>query len=156
MFVWRASTLLAAVEAFAPSTARLVHEVLDGRADAWQQIEKLSIDYGVMEPASTSADFVVAALPMAATWLDVGSWPAYGDAVGRDGAGNAIAGRAVVAQSTGCVVASSEPDHLVTLIGCEGLVVVHTASATLVVPADQAQRVKELHALVAQQAPELA
>jgi mannose-1-phosphate guanylyltransferase len=109
-----------------------------------------------MEPASTSPDFTVAAVPMSARWLDVGSWPAYGDAVGRDGDGNALAARVVQTGSTNCVVASSDPDHLVALVGCEGLVVVHTPSATLVMPADQAQRVKELHALVAEQAAELA
>jgi mannose-1-phosphate guanylyltransferase len=156
MFVWRASTLLAAVEAFEPETARLVREVLAGRPDAWSEIEKRSVDYGVMEPASVSADFTVAALPMSATWLDVGSWPAYGDALGRDADGNAVSGRAVVTGSSGCVVASNDPEHLVTLVGCEGLVVVHTPTATLVMPADQAQRVKELHALVVAQAPQLA
>jgi mannose-1-phosphate guanylyltransferase len=156
MFVWRASTLLAAVDAFEPDTGRLVREVAAGRPDAWGQIAKKSVDYGVMEPASTSPDFTVAAVPMSARWLDVGSWPAYGDAVGRDGDGNALAGRVVQTGSTNCVVASSDPDHLVALVGCEGLVVVHTPSATLVMPADQAQRVKELHALVAEQAAELA
>jgi hypothetical protein len=44
----------------------------------------------------------------------------------------------------------------VALVGVSGLVVVHTPTATLVVPADQAQRVKELQALVAEQAPDLA
>jgi mannose-1-phosphate guanylyltransferase len=156
MFVWRAATLLAAVDAFEPSTGRLVREVVAGRPQAWDDIAKRSVDYGVMEPASTSPDFTVAALPMSATWLDVGSWPAYGDAVGRDGDGNAIAARAVVTGSRDCVVASSDPDHLVALVGCEGLVVVHTPSATLVMPAAQAQRVKDLHALVVEQAPELA
>lgn len=156
MFVWRAATLLAAVREFAPETAELVEEVVAGRVEAWDAIEKLSIDYGVMEPASTSPDFTVAALPMSATWLDVGSWPAYGDALGRDADGNAITGRAVVTGSAGCVVASNDPSHLVTLVGCEGLVVVHTPTATLVMPAEEAQRVKDLHALVAQQAPELA
>jgi mannose-1-phosphate guanylyltransferase len=53
-------------------------------------------------------------------------------------------------------VASSDPSHLVTLVGCEGLVVVHTPTATLVMPAADAQRVKELHARVAEYAPELA
>ena len=156
MFVWRAQTLLDAVDAFAPETGRLVREVVDGRVDAWSEIPKTSVDYGVMEPASVSDRFSVAALPMAASWLDVGSWPAYGDAVGRDEDSNAVAGRAVVLGSAGCVVASNDPGHLVTLVGCEGLVVVHTATATLVMPAAQAQRVKELHALVAEQAPELA
>jgi mannose-1-phosphate guanylyltransferase len=156
MFVWRATTLLAAVRAFEPATAALVDEVVGGRVAAWDEIAKKSVDYGVMEPASTSADFTVAALPMSATWLDVGSWPAYGDAVGRDGHGNAVAGRAIVSGSRDCVVASNDPEHLVTLVGCEGLVVVHTASATLVMPAAEAQRVKDLHALVAERAPDLA
>jgi mannose-1-phosphate guanylyltransferase len=156
MFVWRASTLLAAVEAFEPETAALVREVVAGRASAWDSIPKKSVDYGVMEPASTSPEFDVAALPMSATWLDVGSWPAYGDAVGRDGEGNAIAARAVVTESTNCVVASSDPSHLITLVGCEGLVVVHTPTATLVMPAAEAQRVKDVHARVVQEATDLA
>jgi mannose-1-phosphate guanylyltransferase len=156
MFVWRASTLLAAVDAFEPATGRLVRDVVAGRAEAWDELEKKSVDYAVMEPASTSPDFTVAALPMSARWLDVGSWPAYGDAIGRDSDGNAVAARVVQAGSTDCVVASSDPDHLVALVGCEGLVVVHTATATLVMPATEAQRVKDLHALVTEQAPELA
>jgi mannose-1-phosphate guanylyltransferase len=156
MFVWRAATLLAAVTAFAPKTAELVQQVVAGNASAWDAIERLSIDYGVMEPASLSADYTVAALPLSARWLDVGSWPAYGDAVGRDGDGNAVAARSVVVDSRDCVVTSSDPDHLVALVGCSGLVVVHTPTATLVMPADQAQRVKELQARVAEQAPDLA
>ncbi|MCA1722209.1 MAG: mannose-1-phosphate guanylyltransferase [Actinobacteria bacterium] len=156
MFVWRAATLLAAVEAFAPVTAASVRAVVDGNLAGWDAIPKVSIDYGVMEPASVSPEFTVAALPLSARWLDVGSWPAYGDALGRDEDGNALAGRTVVTASRDCVVTSSDPAHLVALVGCEGLVVVHTPEATLVMPAAEAQRVKELHALVQQQAPELA
>jgi mannose-1-phosphate guanylyltransferase len=156
MFVWRAATLMAAVDAFAPETGRRVREVVAGRGEAWEQIEKKSVDYGVMEPASTSPEFTVAALPMNAGWLDVGSWPAYGDAVGRDVAGNAVSARAVVSASSNCVVASSDPEHLVALVGCDGLVVVHTPSATLVMPAAEAQRVKDLHAQVAQRFPDRA
>ena len=156
MFVWRAATLLRAVQAFSPDTAAAVAGLRAGDPAAWERAPRQSVDHGVMEPASTSPDFVVAAVPLAARWLDVGSWPAYGTAVGADPAGNAVAARALVADSRDCTVASSDPDHLVALIGCEGLVVVHTPGATLVVPRDQAQRVKELHALVAEQAPERA
>ena len=156
MFVWRASTLLAAVEAFHPDVHARVLAVAGGDAAAWEGLGKLSIDYGVMEPASTSAAFTVAALPMSARWLDVGSWPAYGDALVRDASGNALSGRAVLHASTGNVVASSDPEHLVALVGCEDLVVVHTASATLVMPAAAAQQVKDLHALVAERFPDLA
>ena len=166
MFVWQAETLLRAVDAFVPQSAQVLRALGaaygtagwdDLARDTWPTVARLSVDYGVMEPASTSPDFTVAALPLAASWLDVGSWPAYGDAVGRDELGNAVsAPRAVVHASRDCVVASSDPAHLVTLVGCEGLVVVHTPTATLVMPAAEAQRVKELHARVAEQAPELA
>ena len=154
MFVWRAATLLRAVEAYAPATRALVERVAAGDRAAWEQVERRSVDHGVLEPASTSAAFTVAALPLAARWLDVGSWPAYGDAVGRDDDGNAVAARTVLVGSRDCVVVSSDPGHLVALVGCEGLVVVHTPEATLVVPADQAQRVKELHARVLAEAPD--
>ncbi len=157
MFVWQAATFLRAVEAFAPETAALVTRVLDGDVAAWDGIAKVSVDYGVMEPASTSPDFTVAALPLSARWLDVGSWPQYGDALGRGTDGSAVgAASSVMVDSRDCVVASSDPDHLVTLVGCEGLVVVHTPSATLVMPAAEAQRVKELHARVALEFPGLA
>ncbi len=156
MFVWRADTLLAAVRAFSPATHEAVLRVAGGDAAAWAGATRRSVDHGVMEPASASAEFTVAALPLATRWLDVGSWPAYGDALGRDADGNASSGRALVAGSRDCVVTSSDPDHLVALIGCEGLVVVHTPGATLVVPADQAQRVKELHGLVGDRFPDLA
>jgi mannose-1-phosphate guanylyltransferase len=156
MFVWQAATFLRAARAFAPDTVALVERVRAGDAEAWDSVPRSSVDYGVMEPASTSPDFVVAALPLAARWLDVGSWPQYGDAVGRDARGNAVGpALTTLLDSKDCVVASSDPAHLVALVGCEGLVVVHTARATLVVPADQAQRVKELHAAVAADHPEL-
>ena len=95
MFVWQAATFLRAVEAFAPETLALVQAVLAGDIAAWDQIAKVSVDYGVMEPASTSPDFTVAALPLAARWLDVGSWPAYGDAVGTDDNGNAVGAKLI-------------------------------------------------------------
>ncbi len=157
MFVWQASTFLRAVAAFAPETLARVEAVLGGDTAQWDAIAKVSVDYGVMEPASTSPDFTVAALSLSARWLDVGSWPQYGDALVRTTEGNAVgAGRSVLLDSHECVVASSDPGHLVTLVGCEGLVVVHTPDATLVMPAAEAQRVKELHARVTADFPELA
>jgi len=166
MFVWRAETLLRAVDTFVPESAGVLRAMgaAYGTAswdelarESWPQLRKLSIDYGVMEPASTSPEFTVAALPLDARWLDVGSWPAYGEALGTDDDGNMVgAARTVLHESRDNVVTSSDPEHLVTLIGCEGLVVVHTPGATLVMPASQAQRVKELHAKVAETSPELA
>ena len=127
----------------------------DVGARLWPTVRTRSVDYAVMEPASTSREFSVLALPLAARWLDVGSWPALGDALGRDGDDNASTGRVLLADTTGCTVVSSDDHRLVTLVGCRDLVVVATPTALLVVPADQAQRVKELQSLVADSDPDL-
>ena len=162
MFVWQASTLLRAVASFAPGHAAAVRAVAaclgsPEAAQTWAAIPKLSVDYGVMEPSSQSPDFAVLALPLEAHWLDVGSWSAYGEALGKDQNGNSAGtDRVLLRDSRDCVVTSSDPDHLVALVGCEGLVVVHTPTATLVVPADRAQDVKALQAEVAARHPELA
>ena len=42
------------------------------------------------------------------------------------------------------LVASSDPDHLITPIGCEDLVIIHTPQATLVCRKDRAEDVKSL------------
>ncbi len=162
MFVWQATNLLRAVDAFAPAHGAAVRAVVAAlgtpeAAAEWDAMAKLSVDYGVMEPAAGSGTFEVVALPLAARWLDVGSWPAFGDALSRDGDGNAVgAGSALLNDSTGCVVASSDDGHLVALVGCVDLVVVHTPQATLVMPAAQAQAVKALQAEVARRFPDLA
>ena len=164
MFVWRARTFLRALDDFcgvdAPTLRRLGESFATSAYDdlareLWPSLTKRSVDYAVMEPASTSQRYRVLALPLTTRWLDVGSWPALGDALGRDDDGNAVSGRVLVEDSGDCVVVSAD-DRLVTVVGCHDLVVISTPTAVLVVPADQAQRVKELQALVAERDPDLA
>ena len=73
MFVWRAATLLRAVDAFVPSPRRCCASwgaaygtpAWDGaRARRLADPAERSVDYGVMEPASASPDFTVVALPL--------------------------------------------------------------------------------------------
>ena len=164
MFVWQARTFLGALDAFCADDATTLRrlgasygtEAYDALArEQWPTLTKRSVDYAVMEPASTSSDFEVLAVPLATRWLDVGSWPALGDAIGRDEEGNATEGAVLLQDSSDCVVVSAD-GRLVTVVGCRDLVVVSTPTAVLVVPADQAQRVKELQAKVAEDNPDLA
>ena len=104
----------------------------------YAKIKGISIDYGVMEHASE-----VAVVPADCGWSDVGSWSALGSVVPPDALGNVIRGKAVVLDSKNCVVYASD-GHLVGVVGVDGLVVVHTPDATLVVPADRAQEVRDV------------
>lgn len=154
MFVWRAATLLDCIRRYEPG----VYAGLTAVAEAWDTssrevvldrvyptLKKISVDFAVMEPASRDSAVRVAAIPMRLNWLDVGSWPSFADTLPRDASGNAVAAaRHELMESSGCLVASNDPEHLITLIGCQDLVVIHTPNATLVCRADMAEKIKEM------------
>jgi mannose-1-phosphate guanylyltransferase len=128
-----------------PRRAAVLNEV-------YPTLKKISVDFAVMEPASRDPQVVVAAIPMPLRWLDIGSWPFFGETCPRDEKGNAIAAeRRVLMDTRKTLVASSDPKHLIATIGCEDLVIVHTPDATLVCRADCAEAVKDLHHLVSEQ-----
>lgn len=159
MFVWRASTLLDCIRRFCP----LNHAGLMRLADHWERPErdavlcevyprltKISVDYAVMEPASRDSAVRVAAIPMPLRWLDVGSWATFALTRPTDAAGNFLAAQTNLAErSKGNLLVSEDREHLIAVLGCEDLIVVHTPDATLVCPREQAEAVKQLQELVA-------
>jgi mannose-1-phosphate guanylyltransferase len=161
MFVWRAATLLDCIRRYLPEN----HAGLMKIAAAWgtprqdavlnevyPTLNKISVDFAVMEPASRDPQVTVAASPMPLRWLDVGSWPSFAETCAKDRAGNArAAGRTVLLDTQRTLVASSDPQHLIATIGCEDLIIIHTADATLVCRADRAEAIKEIHQRVGEQ-----
>ncbi len=161
MFVWRAATLLDCIRRYEPA----VWEGLTAIAAAWDTpdrdgtlsrifptLKKTSIDFAVMEPASRDPAVRVAAIPMPLRWLDVGSWPAFAETCPQDAAGNSLAApRSLLLETADCLIASDQPNHLVALVGCRNLVVVHTANATLVCSAEMAEKIKDVQKLAQQQ-----
>jgi mannose-1-phosphate guanylyltransferase len=161
MFVWRAETILDCIRRYEPE----VHAGLSRIADAWgtprsaavlageyPRLRKTSVDLAVMERASRDPAVRVAAVPMPLRWLDVGSWPSFAETCERDADANAVsAGRALLMKTARTLVASDDPAHLVAVLGCEDLLVIHTRDATLVCRADQAEAIKELHRRVGDQ-----
>jgi mannose-1-phosphate guanylyltransferase len=158
MFVWRAARFLELAERYEPELARAARgaasQARSPRFGAalvavYPSLKKISVDYGVMTPASADPDASIAALPMSLEWLDIGSWTAYGGLLPEDGEGNSTAGEVALVESRGDIVASLEEGHLVACLGCEDLVVVHTPDATLVCPKGRADELKKLYEKVA-------
>lgn len=160
MFVWRASTLLDCIRRYNPENYAGLQKITAtwGTAEyratlasVYPSLPKISVDFAVMEPASRDPVVKVAATPMPLQWLDVGSWPSFAQTCPQDTDGNAIgAVRTLLVRSSGNLVASSDPAHLVAAIGCRNLMIIHTPEATLVCPADQAEAVKEAQKLAAE------
>lgn len=161
MFVWRASVLMRCIASYAPQNFQGLQRCQEAWGTPQQQavlereypqLPKISVDYAVMEPASRDPAVTVAALPMPLQWLDVGSWPSFGQTCPKDQAGNAASGgRQLLLDTRNTLVVSSEQDHLIAAIGVEDLIVIHTPRATLVCRADQAERIKQLHQQIGEQ-----
>ena len=157
MFIFHAGTFLETLRRLQPENYAGIMEIAAsiGTPEEKSTIEnvyptlpKISVDYGMMEPASTDNAVDICTVPMTVTWLDVGSWPTYGETLVADSSGNRSDTKALHLDSKNVLAVSSDKQHTITTIGCEDLIIVHTPDATLVFPASEAQRVKEMHALV--------
>lgn len=160
MFVWKASTILDCLRRYKPESYQGLMKIQAAwgtpdqqrvLADVYPTLPKISVDYAIMEPASReqsrSNDGVkVCTVNMDLTWLDVGSWPSFKETLHADAEGNAVAGNGRVMKSKNTLVVNADDRHHVAVLGCEGLIVVHTEDATLVMPAEKAEELKNLHA----------
>ena len=153
IFLWRADTILELIARFLPDLHQGLERIRpalggDRFTEAldreYPELQKISIDYGVMEKAE---ERLVAAVNF--QWDDVGSWRALERLLPADEAGNHTEGACFQVDAAGNLV--SARGGVVGLVGVEGLVVVHTPDATLVCRKEDAERVK---ALVERLAPE--
>jgi len=161
MFVWRAATFLDQVRQLNPDVYASATELArhpERLAEIFPGLPKISIDYAIMEPVSRGrTDAHVATVELGVDWKDVGGYPALASLFPTDEAGNATSGRVVCLDAHGNIVIDTDPDTVIGIVGVEGLVVVRTPQATLVVPVDKAERIKELvGAVVAGQGPDFA
>lgn len=159
MFVWKAATILDCLRRYKPESYQGLMKIQQAWGTADQQrvlaevyptLPKISIDYAVMEPASreqarASDGVKVCTVNMDLTWLDVGSWPSFGQTIAPDADGNARSGNSVLTRSKDTLVVNADDRHTVAVLGCEGLIVVHTEDATLVMPASKAEELKALY-----------
>jgi len=146
MFVWPVSELLAEIRRQLPLLADGLDRIGDALGsereqavidDVYPTLHRISVDYGIMEGAERTWT-----IPVDFPWSDVGAWPALGELLDADEEGNAVRGRAVTLDCRDVVIVGDRT--LVAAAGLRDLIVVATPDAVLVVPAGEAQRVKDL------------
>lgn len=153
IFVWRAETLLRQLDQLHPDYAASIRDIAahpDHLDDAFPRLEKMSVDYGVMEPVSqgrTAAE--IFAVGLSVSWRDVGGYVALAEEFVTDENGNRVDGRTITLDSDGCIVVNTRPeDHLVACLGLSDTLVVHTEGATLAASLNDVERIKALVELV--------
>ncbi|HEY4222787.1 MAG TPA: mannose-1-phosphate guanylyltransferase, partial [Myxococcota bacterium] len=145
MFVWRAQAALTQMRTHLPVHVRAMEGAVaaDGTsafpaalARAFRDVTKISIDYGLMEPAS-AAGAPIACVASTFSWSDVGSFPALAEHLPVDD-GNAHRGRVRAHDARDNLVWCEDGDELVALVGVSDLVVVRVGKRTLVTTKDRA------------------
>jgi mannose-1-phosphate guanylyltransferase len=146
MFVWKISTLMTMIERYLPDLYQGLMNIKPAIgspdeqhviAEVFDELESISIDYGIMEKADTT--YVV---PGDFGWNDVGSWAALPEVWGVDQEGNTCKGNILTLDSHGNIVYNS--DGLAALVGIENVIVVKVEDILLVCAKDQAQKVREI------------
>lgn len=149
MFFFRADVLLAAIRAHAPAIAegldRLERAGTDLAAETarvFDAFPSISIDYAVMEKVDN-----LAVVPSSFGWSDLGSWQSAWELAEKDENGNAAPASAVLADARANLVMdlrSNGSGRVIALAGVEGLCIVETDDALLIVPRESAQDVRKL------------
>jgi mannose-1-phosphate guanylyltransferase len=159
-YLWNAGIFVFGVDAFLAELARQrpqlsagisrIADAWDGPgreavlAEVWPGLEKISVDYGVLEGAAAAGR--VATVPADMPWSDVGDFDSLGESLPADESGNLLltAGAEVIARDVKDAVIVSTTDRVVAVIGLDDVVVVDTADAILVCARSRAQEVKQI------------
>jgi mannose-1-phosphate guanylyltransferase len=146
IFLWRASTILDALEKFEPDMYAHLSAIEDEIGNAafettlereFEAIVGKSVDYAVMERYE---NVVVVEAPF--PWDDVGSWQALSRLHEPDADGNTVVGSHIGIDTHGSII-HGEAGHTIVTIDIDDLIVVQTPDATLVAPKHAEERVRE-------------
>ncbi|MGE3805447.1 MAG: mannose-1-phosphate guanylyltransferase [Gemmataceae bacterium] len=153
IFVWKAATILDALQERQPT----LHAAVRRMATAWgtpdqqqvlgreyEQLERISIDYAVMEHAR---DVLVVQAPF--RWDDVGSWLALERMYPQDADGNTVLGQHCGLRTRDCIIAA-DPDRLIATVGVNELLIIQDGNATLVADRREEAAIKQLVDLMKQ------
>jgi mannose-1-phosphate guanylyltransferase len=151
MFIWELDSILYNIEKYLPEMYKSLVKIKNALGtdleqkvirNEFEQMESVSIDYGIMEKAD---DIFV--IPSSFGWDDLGSWPALERIKKIDDNGNVVVGKHYGIDTTNSIIHS--PNKVVTTIGLDDVVIVDTEDAILICDKNRAQEVKEIRKILA-------
>ena len=142
IFVFQAGTMLEELRRYQPD---LIAALESEGLGAYAHLQKISIDYAVME--KTERAYV---LPVAFNWDDLGDWNALARLVKGDGDSNVELARHLGLETKGSIFYATDEKEVIVTIGVENLVVVREGNVTLIVDKGRSQEIKQVLKLLAE------
>lgn len=150
LFSWTARRFRAELAAADPELFATIDRVADARLGGDHELaDRLyaALTLQAVEPLVLERTERLTVVQASFGWSDQGSWLDVGQSRAADGDvdsdGNVIEGDVILAAARNCTVVSRS-GRIVAVAGLEGIVVIDTPDAVLVMPADQAQLVKAI------------
>jgi mannose-1-phosphate guanylyltransferase len=150
LFSWTARRFRAELAAADPELFATIDRVADARRRGDHDLATrlyAALTLQAVEPLVLERTERLTVVQASFGWSDQGSWLDVGQARAADGDvdadGNVLEGHVIVASARNCTVVSRS-GRIVAVAGVEGIVVIDTPDAVLVIPSDQAQLVKAI------------
>ena len=140
IFVFRGRVLLDRLRQHQPELAEGLAEIETSPnrlVEIYSDLPAISIDHGLMEKLGD-----LGTVPLDCGWTDLGSWEAMWEQLGPDSDGNVVSGEVISIDSKNNLLMST--DGVVAAVGVEGLVIVKTRDAVLVIPKERSQEVRQI------------
>ena len=143
MFIWKVSSFFNELQTHMTEFDRQLKKIekrINSNQDfnrLWKKIQPESIDYGLMEKSDK-----IYVVKSEFEWNDLGSWDAVFDVSPKTKDKNVIRGKGLVIDGKNNLIDSN--NHFTAVVGVDNIVVVNTPDATLVIPRDKVENIKEL------------
>ncbi len=148
MFIWTVHSIVGAFNRHAPELGEFIARLHGGDdlagllRESFPNLPKISIDYAIMEKAGR-----VLVVESAFDWDDVGGWTAVAKYLASDAHGNQ-GNCTLKTLDAGNNIVFSKSARTIALLGVNDLIVVETPDALLVCSRHEAEKIKQLVALV--------
>jgi len=151
MFIWQVEKVLDEIHRQMPQLDRALQSIQsawdtpdypDVLTRVWDTLDKVSIDFGIMEGAQN-----VAVIPARGLgWSDVGSWNAVYEVLPKSAEGNVVNCSDHISADTknSLIFANGDVDRLIVTLGVSDLVIVDTRDVLMVCDQTYAQNVRDV------------
>lgn len=152
MFIFEINTMMKAFEKYMPKHFKVLEKIskLEVRSykieekeqkvkKFFEEFEKISIDFGIMEKADN-----IEVIPVDFGWNDIGSYPALDDVFEKDETGTINRNGIVKEFNSKNNIVLGTGNKEIALLGIEDMIVVETVNEILVCKKSEAQNIKKI------------
>lgn len=141
IFLWHVETILGELAQYSPALLQLLRQAMQAGtvADVFPTLQKISIDYAVME--KTSKAYVLQA---DVDWDDIGDWVALERLLEADQSINTVVGKHIGLETSNNIIYTTDENDTVVTLGVHDLVVVKRGNTVFLVAKDRVQDIKKL------------